>query len=154
MQSVRYSAQPRLKFEVALIDMIKMDSTIEISTLLSGMGQGGPHIPQARRQPAQAAVTQDIAAEPRAPMQTLAVQAAGTSTTDAKKHLFAAETAYKQALNIPPPAAAQPYTTKTTSPVSLPPESPALPDAGQGNPAPPIVQMLVDRFDAVILRST
>ena len=40
MQAVRYSPQPRLKFEVALIDMIKMDSTIEISTLLSSLGPG------------------------------------------------------------------------------------------------------------------
>lgn len=40
MQAVRFSPQPRLKFEVALIDMIKMDSTVEISTLLSAMGHG------------------------------------------------------------------------------------------------------------------
>ncbi|MDX9757595.1 MAG: DNA polymerase III subunit gamma/tau [Bacteroidota bacterium] len=38
MQAVRFSPQPRLKFEVALIDMIKMDSTVEISTLLSSLG--------------------------------------------------------------------------------------------------------------------
>ncbi len=154
MQSVRYSAQPRLKFEVALIDMIKMDSTVEISTLLSGMGQGGPQIPQARRQAAPSGVARDIAAEPRAPMQTATVKAAGPAT-DAKDQLLAGETAYKQALDIPPPAAPpRPYSTKTTSPVSPPPEAPALPHAVQDNPAPPIVQMLVDRFDAVILRST
>ncbi|MBE0645311.1 MAG: DNA polymerase III subunit gamma/tau [Bacteroidetes bacterium] len=47
MQAVKFSPQPRLKFEVALIDMIKMDSTIEISTLLSNMGQGGS-IPPSR----------------------------------------------------------------------------------------------------------
>jgi DNA polymerase-3 subunit gamma/tau len=41
MQAVKFSPQPRLKFEVALIDMIKMDSTIEISTLLSSMGPSG-----------------------------------------------------------------------------------------------------------------
>lgn len=41
MQAVRYSPQPRLKFEVALIDMIKMDSTVEISTLLSNLGMAG-----------------------------------------------------------------------------------------------------------------
>ncbi|MFA6233275.1 MAG: DNA polymerase III subunit gamma/tau [Bacteroidota bacterium] len=41
MQAVKFSPQPRLKFEVALIDMIKMDSTVEISTLLSNMGHGG-----------------------------------------------------------------------------------------------------------------
>lgn len=41
MQAVRFSPQPRLKFEVAMIDMIKMDSTVEISTLLSAMGHGG-----------------------------------------------------------------------------------------------------------------
>ena len=47
MQAVRYSPQPRLKFEVALIDMIKMDSTIEISRLLSNLGPGGsPQLPQ------------------------------------------------------------------------------------------------------------
>jgi DNA polymerase-3 subunit gamma/tau len=49
MQAVKFSPQPRLKFEVALIDMIRMDSTVEISTLLSSMGHGGsasPHPPQ------------------------------------------------------------------------------------------------------------
>ena len=45
MQAVRYSPQPRLKFEVALIDMIKMDSTVEISTLLSNIGQAGSIVP-------------------------------------------------------------------------------------------------------------
>ncbi len=55
MQAVKFSPQPRLKFEVALIDMIKMDSTVEISTLLSSMGQGGGnatvHVPRRQSGP-------------------------------------------------------------------------------------------------------
>lgn len=47
MQAVRFSPQPRLKFEVALIDMIKMDSTVEISTLLSSLGPTGGIAPTA-----------------------------------------------------------------------------------------------------------
>lgn len=35
-QALRYSTQPRLKFEIALINMIRMDSTVLISQLLSG----------------------------------------------------------------------------------------------------------------------
>lgn len=51
MQAVKYSPQQRLKFEVALIDMIKMDSTIEISTLLSNMGGDMPEIRPSRVKP-------------------------------------------------------------------------------------------------------
>ncbi|MBR9977814.1 MAG: DNA polymerase III subunit gamma/tau [Bacteroidetes bacterium] len=54
MQAVKYSPQPRLKFEVALIDMIRMDSTIEISTLLSNMGS----VPEMRPQRAKPTPTQ------------------------------------------------------------------------------------------------
>jgi DNA polymerase III subunit gamma/tau len=53
MQAIRFSPQPRLKFEVALIDMIKMDSTVEISTLLSKLGGGtGIAIPPDTASPA------------------------------------------------------------------------------------------------------
>lgn len=35
MQSIKYSTQPRLKFEIALIRMIKMDSTVAIGDLIA-----------------------------------------------------------------------------------------------------------------------
>jgi len=38
MQSVRASVQPRLKLEVALVNMIRMDSTVKISSLLERIG--------------------------------------------------------------------------------------------------------------------
>ncbi len=153
MQSVRYSAQPRLKFEVAIIDMIKMDSTVEISALLSGMGQGGPQVPQSRRQAPQTGSTHEIAAEPKAPMQTGSAIGVGR-VMEAKDHLRAAEQSYKQALTPPQLTMAQPHATETTSPAILPPGPSAQFSAGQDNPAPPIVQLLIDRFDAVLLRST
>ncbi len=45
IQAVRFGAQPRLKFEIALVRMIKMDSTVAIADLLSQLdaarGAGG-----------------------------------------------------------------------------------------------------------------
>jgi DNA polymerase III subunit gamma/tau len=43
--SVRHSAQPRLKFEVALIAMIRIDSTVSISDLLAGGGSAATPAP-------------------------------------------------------------------------------------------------------------
>jgi DNA polymerase III gamma/tau subunit len=81
LQSVKFSVQPRLKFEVAVINMIKMDSTVEISALLASLdapsSSGGTH-----------ANTQRKSAEPargsepyRYSSQTGSVAAPGQNTT-------------------------------------------------------------------------
>ncbi len=40
MQAVKYSAQPRLRFETALIAMVKMDETVLVSDILARLGLG------------------------------------------------------------------------------------------------------------------
>ncbi|MCZ7556567.1 MAG: DNA polymerase III subunit gamma/tau [Bacteroidia bacterium] len=155
MQSVRYSAQPRLRFEVALIDMIKMDSTVEISTLLSGMGQGGAQLPQPRRPQAQpAAASPGKVAEPVSPSAAVTMLGTPVPVPDAGEQLRGAEAVYQKAMAAAMPSIAASLNPNSTSLPSRPPEATLPHQAVQDNPAPPIVQMLIDRFDAVILRST
>jgi DNA polymerase III subunit gamma/tau len=155
MQSVRYSAQPRLRFEVAIIDMIKMDSTVEISTLLSGMGKGGAQIPQPRRPQAQlASSSQGRVAEPTSPPKATTTMATAMPTLDAGVQLRSGEAMYRQVLEPGLQSVTASPIPKIKSPQSQPLETAVAHQAVQDNPAPPIVQMLIDRFDAVILRST
>lgn len=205
MQAVKFSPQPRLKFEVALIDMIRMDSTVEISTLLSSMGHGGsasPHPPrrqsgtgatpaaQAAAHPAAtAAPLADIAfpePEPRtstrpgspsdgataggngqasaqarpngmpgretpheAPMPVELPVRRGrserlgaptgthSSATDVTEPLRVAEERFRQALSSASLSAAGTHQAQPASGTNLPPH--------------PIVQLLIDKLDAVVL---
>ncbi|PLX23590.1 MAG: DNA polymerase III subunit gamma/tau [Ignavibacteria bacterium] len=174
MQAVRFSPQPRLKFEVALIDMIKMDSTIEISALLSGMDSGGTK-PSFR----------NSTATPSAPRNTLSGASAQSDTASLSGH----GDAQRIAPAPPPPPAVKPAaapepssesTKKTvlsqamdaTEPIQQaeerfrqalsaaslsatahyapPPGGIAAPSETE-SPPPPIVQMLIDGLDAVLL---
>jgi DNA polymerase III subunit gamma/tau len=152
MQSVRYSAQPRLKFEVALIDMIKMDSTVEISTLLSGMGQAASVLPEPRRQSAPAPAAHSTVNDASQPLK--GVTPAGAMTLVNTTNVMAtAETVYQKGMQSTLPPAPLPIASLDTQHATSPSELPGPPTI-QENPAPPIVQLLIDRFDAVLLRST
>ncbi len=197
MQAVKFSPQPRLKFEVALIDMIKMDSTVEISTLLSNIGQGGAipsrpvreknpggvsaappaerTVPSAAAPAKPATVSESTPPEPAAPggpphpAQTSA-PASGTdfrhsdarktygrtiaaerqpetrfdgptgmrsADTDVTEPLREAEERFRQALTSASLSAAGSHQAQPAGPQTLPPH--------------PIVQLLIDKLDAVIL---
>ncbi len=178
MQAVRYSPQPRLKFEVALIDMIKMDSTIEISTLLSNLGSGGsPQILHAggtdgagnaasNRSAASAGTASGAAASGAAASGTApdrrgnSRSADASDASDATEPLRRAEKRFKQALHSASLSAVAPY--------GPPPPSPEPPqqslgreqadtqnntDAPVASP-PPIVQMLINDLGAVLIKGS
>jgi DNA polymerase-3 subunit gamma/tau len=155
MQAVKFSPQPRLKFEIALIDMIKMDSTVEISTLLAHFGQGGTALPGAEStgragKASDAAGSASAAASRPAPSPATTAAAAPQRESDATEPLRQAEQRFREALSSASLSAAGPY-----APPELPAQKPAA--AGQDaqappeNPPPPIVQMLINDLDAVLL---
>jgi DNA polymerase-3 subunit gamma/tau len=115
MQAVKFSPQPRLKFEVALIDMIKMDSTIEISTLLSNMGPSGTAPTRLHREqthtaaaPAKAAPAKAAPAK-AAPAKAAPAKAAPANATPANATSQAA---------IHPPAAGHSATAQHSTPAT------------------------------------
>ncbi len=159
MQALRFSAQPRLRFEVTLIDMIKLDSTVEISTLLSGMS-GGPvttaAVPQRNAAAAGAGPQRNVASGGIASTGTVA-------TSVVKEQLRSAERSYKQALDafggstpsqtsIPPPSTVG--SAVSVSAMQAPAVAPVPAPAIQDIPPHPIVQMLIDGLDAVVLPGT
>lgn len=180
MQAVRFSPQPRLKFEVALIDMIKMDSTIEISTLLSAAGSGGA-LPSFRNT-ASSVATERNTVSGKAPAATPSPSPAGTSTAVRSAHAPATDmptappVSHPAAVPEPPPHAASGSgayrSTDTTEPLQKAeerfrqaltsasmsatahyapsPETDTAPSTTDP-PPPPIVQMLIDGLDAVLL---
>jgi len=159
MQALRFSAQPRLRFEVTLIDMIKLDSTVEISTLLSGMS-GGSVTTTAVPQRSAAAT----GASPQRGVVSGGIASTGTvATSVVKEQLRSAERSYKQALDsfggstpsqtsIPPPSTVG--SAVSVSAMQAPAATPVLAPAIQDIPTHPIVQMLIDGLDAVVLPGT
>ena len=160
MQAVKFSPQPRLKFEVALIDMIKMDSTVEISTLLAQFGQGGSATPAAGRTQGNTHATVSRSAAAPVPPQ------AGRSSrpvaappppppptqreSSATEPLRQAEERFRNALQSASLSAPGKHSTLAGTP---------QPDDVAGDthaeqpvsPPHPIVQMLINDLDAVLL---
>jgi len=156
MQSVRYSAQPRLRFEVALIDMIKMDSTVEISTLLSTVGSGGVQLatPVSRStQSSRASHTPHTASTPLAVHDARRDKSGSSAGTgDMVEGIRQAEHVYKQALSANTLTVQQPSISITTS--SPPLSGHADISTHRNIPTNPIVQMLIDGLDAVLVQRT
>jgi DNA polymerase III gamma/tau subunit len=147
MQAVKFSPQPRVKFEVALIDMIKMDSTIEISTLLSNLSPGGT-TPSLRNPGASGERTHN-AAQARTvvtAVHTGPPQPPPMRESNATEPLRQAEERYRQALTSASLSAAGSY--RPPSPGSNVVTS--LPEI----PPPAIVQLLIEGLDAVLLPKT
>jgi DNA polymerase-3 subunit gamma/tau len=154
MQSVKYSPQPRLKFEIALIAMIKMDSTILISDLLAGSGtpsQGAARRrPDAPRPQTDAATSASVAAPTRtSPPPQAPTRAAGRAPEGAAEQLARNEDHYAALARGMSPATMQHSFTEPAPRPSLardehPPTQPATPPH-------PYVQMLIDGLGAVIL---
>jgi DNA polymerase-3 subunit gamma/tau len=159
MQALRFSAQPRLRFEVTLIDMIKLDSTVEISTLLSGMSGGPVTTAAVPQRSATAAGT-----NPQRSVASSGIASTGTvATSVVKEQLRSAERSYKQALDafggstpsqtsIPPPSTVG--SAVSVSAMQAPAATPVPAPAIQDIPTHPIVQMLIDGLDAVVLPGT
>jgi DNA polymerase-3 subunit gamma/tau len=156
MQAVKFSPQPRLKFEVALIDMIKMDSTIEISTLLANFGHGGNALPtgghagkqEQRREaprPAPAAMAHARPAHANAVPPTAELR-----ESNATEPLRQAEERFRQALTNASLSAAGHYSSPPSTRIDAPGTSQGT-AAPPESPPHPIVQMLISDLDAVLL---
>lgn len=139
--AVRHSPQPRLRLEVALITMIKIDATVSIGDLLARQGAATPGESGPARPPAQ----DRGARRPAAP------QPPPHSAKTAPGNPFAA-----------PGQEHSPAATRPTDPLSyrtgradLPaPPAPVPVPAEPQHPAPPphpFVQMLVEGLNAVVL---
>ncbi|MBN1446801.1 MAG: DNA polymerase III subunit gamma/tau [Bacteroidetes bacterium] len=155
MQAVRYSPQPRLKFEVALIDMIKMDSTVEISTLLSNLGPGG--LQQSPLSPARDSTRDGHGSRTAVPGNTVGASPGGSvqrntgartasrRDTDATEPLRQAESRFREALTSASLSAVAPY-----GPPTVPEKAP--PSPAPESPPHPIVQMLINDLGAVLIQ--
>jgi DNA polymerase-3 subunit gamma/tau len=180
-QAVRHSAQPRLKFEVALIAMIRIDSTVSISDLLTGGGSAATTAPprtQAAQSPAPRSTTATSAAAlPRAQVASAAPAAARTTMSAASARIV--DQSVPPAPFFPPdagsPPAGEPHTGSQPAGNQLagqPPvgggapallredasAGPGLQDvtsapahAGRTATPPPLVQLLIDGLGAAVL---
>ena len=150
IQAVRYSTQPRLKFEVALISMITMDSTVEISTLLASMDPSGgsaqrpaPSRTTAERKSATAASASSTTAD----ASSLPFQGGAEHGMEAVRNT---ERQYRQSMA----DSRTPTKSLSSSPVrsATSIDTPSQPDAEQPErPHPPVVQMLIDGLGATLI---
>jgi DNA polymerase III subunit gamma/tau len=157
MQAVRFSSQPRLKFEVSLVSMIRMDSTVLISELLQNPGStGGAASPSARQRAAAPAAhapagtgSVSTTAHPSASRYSDSRSLSGKP----EEMLAAQEKQYKRALQSVP--AADPPGVKKTQHVSETIARKETIDAAPPSSASyhPIVRMLIDDLGAVVLPS-
>ncbi|MBL0177376.1 MAG: DNA polymerase III subunit gamma/tau [Ignavibacteria bacterium] len=155
MQAVKYSPQPRLKFEIALISMIKMDSTVLISDLLASPGGSTPGgmrpnadarrpLPEPARASSPPATPRSTAAPDMPPR-----GAVRKGAEDAAEKLTRDEQRYTTLVNESAAARLQP---RFTEPAPRPlPDHDEHPHIQPAVPPHPIVQMLIDGLGAVIL---
>lgn len=161
MHALRFSPQPRVKFEIALITMIKMDSTILISSLLPPSAQGGksekPTTTASRPAPV-ATASQSVGRTPAAtapavhaptapaPQRQSAASARSVQGDDALRALREKEQRYAELLKGP----ASPV--RDAHPAPPPPTPQHTLDAPQpAAPVHPLVQTLIDSLGAVII---
>ena len=172
-QAVRYSAQPRLKFEVALVAMIRIDSTVSITALLASGGTGGATTAAVTR-PAAAARASEQFSTPQvstpqvsaSQVSTSQVSASSTRRSDSAPHTASPKRAGVASARIidrsVPPA---PFFPPVTDDVSVVGDGRSATadggtDAGWGkrgttgmpaSPPPPLVQLLIDGLGAAVL---
>ncbi len=144
MQTVRYSAMPRVKIETAMLAMTRLDSTVLIGDLLQRLGGGQPLPAPSPAGPAHsgsaptrsAPATSPVVVTP--PIGAASPTIAGPSGVHDPLH---------EAPMASPPSAPPRGTTAPPPPQAAAP----LPTAPHG-PKPPIVQMLIDTIGAEIIR--
>jgi DNA polymerase III subunit gamma/tau len=151
MQAVRFSAQPRLKFEVALIAMIQMDSTVLISELLGNPGNTGGAAATATRPRSTAQPHTSVASVATGAVPQRRQQDNRSMSARPEEMLAAQERHYSRALQTPPQADPPGIAIKQN--VS---ETIARKEAIDATPASiatyhPIVRMLVEDLGAVVL---
>jgi DNA polymerase-3 subunit gamma/tau len=154
MQAIKYSPQPRLKFEIALIAMIKMDSTILISDLLAGSGTPPQSVARPKTEVSRPQTDTARSAPVVPPLRTVSTpkestSAAGRTTAGISEHLARNEDQYATLARGAVAATVQnSFTAPAPSPSFSHDEHPPMQPA---TPPHPYVQMLIDGLGAVIL---
>jgi len=149
MQALRFSSQPRLKFEVALVSMIKMDSTVSITELLSSNSQEIRSAGQNTSSEAVSLPRASVSAQAR-PTGTLAsTSSLMIDKTDSRSGPFQQKEAmYATAMREPSTSFSQtlkPLVREQQVPLEI------HGDVLSTAPKHPIVQMLIDRLGAIEL---
>ncbi len=140
IQSIRFSPHPRLKFEIALVNLVKMDSTVLISELLSGTGRD-----EGENRGAEKAAPKTRSIQAKAGGSAVAPASHGAAGSPA-----AAEKQYSAALKAP-------ARKIPSAPVEIRSSDPPFPTRHEPPPAGPVhplVRALMDRLGAVMLPDT